>query len=104
MNKNIKIILLLLLALFIISPVYSQNEPDEKIIWKMGHITESGKDFIKIDGTRYMISPDVKITGIHGDSQTYNPKHFSIVDKIMFRVSEKDAKLIIEIRILSLTS
>jgi len=88
-------------------PVFAQEEPDYEN-WEKGRITAIGKDFIKIDGEHYDVSPDVKITGEHGDNLGSDLKKLRGADEIMFRLSNdprlSNNSIIIEIRILRLTS
>lgn len=109
MNRK-KIIGLLLFSVFflvIISPAFSQEELDDSS-WEKGRLTAVGKDFIKVDGVSYHVSPDVVITGLHGNSLGSDLKKLREADEIMFRLlketEDEDIEDIIEIRILRLTS
>ncbi len=102
MDKR-KILGLIILCTFLMAtvlPVFSEEKPDGKD-WEKGRITAIGKDFIKVDGVRYNVSPDVIITGINDESLGSDIQYLRTVDEIEFKL-KKD--IIIEIRVMRLTS
>ena len=102
MDKR-KILGLIILCTFLMAtvlPVFSEEKPDDKD-WEKGRITAIGKDFIKVDGVRYNVSPDVVITGINDESLVSDMQYLRTVDEIEFKL-KKD--IIIEIRVMRLTS
>ena len=102
MDKR-KILGLIILCTFLMAtvlPVFSEEKPDGKD-WEKGRITAIGKDFIKVDGVRYNVSPDVVITGINDESLVSDMQYLRTVDEIEFKL-KKD--IIIEIRVMRLTS
>lgn len=102
MNRK-KILGLIMFCVFLMTtvlPVFAQEKPDDKD-WEKGRITAIGKDFIKIDGKHYSVSPDVIITGINDESLGSDMQYLRTVDEIEFKL-KKD--IIIEIRVMRLTS
>ena len=98
-----KIFGLIIFCIFLtatVLPIFAQEKPDDKD-WEKGRITAIGKDFIKVDGVRYNVSPDVVITGINDESLVSDMQYLRTVDEIEFKL-KKD--IIIEIRVMRLTS
>lgn len=102
MNKKrtIGFLFCIIFFLALISPAFSQEKLDSG--WKKGRVTAIGKDFIRVDGVRYPVSPNVVIKGVYGDLLGPNLKKLRDVDLIMFRTAIKGD--IVEIRIVRLTS
>ncbi len=98
--KNKKLIGLLVIGFILImfQDVFSQSQNED---WKKGHLTEIGKDFIKVDGKRYNVSPKVIITGKQGDDLGSELKKLIDADEVTFKMLND---IIIEIRVLRLTS
>src|SRR4030066_486900 len=99
-KKILGLIIFCVFFMAIILPVFAQEKPDDKD-WEKGRITAIGKDFIKIDGVRHNVSPDVIITGINDESLGSDMQYLRTVDEIEFKL-KKD--IIIEIRVMRLTS
>ena len=95
------LLLFCLLFLMAVSPASSEEKSDYKD-WKKGHLTAIGKGFIKVDGVRYDVSPDVVITGKHGNDLGSDLKNLRGADEIMFRILLNEN--IVEIRVIELTS
>ena len=99
-RKILGLIIFCIFFMAVVLPVFSEEKPDDKD-WEKGRITAIGKDFIKIDGVRYSVSPDVIITGINDESLGSDMQYLRTVDEIEFKL-KKD--IIIEIRVMRLTS
>jgi hypothetical protein len=98
------IILIILLLGSFIAPRYTEAQTGKPVISEKkveGSITKLGKDYIIVDGKKYMVSKELKIKDRKGKDTSLTLDKLQFVDRVLLTLQDN---IIIEIQIISYKS
>jgi hypothetical protein len=98
------IILAILVLGSFIAPRYTEAQTGKPVLSEKkveGSITKLGKDYIVVDGKKYMVSKELKIKDQKGNFTTPSLERLRLVDRIRMILQDN---VVTEIHILSYTS